>query len=316
MKIFVGRAIHEAGIAALRGAGHEIIVNEGSPLAPEALRAAVADCDAMISVPPDRVDDALLTAAPRLKIVQNYSVGVDNIDRAACAARGVPVGNTPDVLTDATADVAWALLMAAAWRVVEADAYVRRGDWRGWQPKQYWGADFNGATLGVVGFGRIGQAVAKRALGFNMELVYWNRSDRGEEAAALGAKRVGLDELLQRSDFVSLNCALTDDTRGLIGARELDLMKPSAILVNTARGAVVEQSALTAALKNRTIAGAGLDVFTNEPLPADDALTTLSNVVLTPHYGSATERTRGKMSMLCAENVLAALEGKPIPHLI
>jgi glyoxylate reductase len=316
MKIFVGRAIHDAGLEALRAAGHELVVHDGPPLSPEALRQSVHDCDAMISVPPDKIDDALLNAAPNLRIVQNFSVGVDNIDRAACAAHGVPVGNTPDVLTDATADVAWALLMAAAWRVVEADAFVRRGDWLGWEPRQYWGADFAGATLGIIGFGRIGQAVARRARGFGMNLIYWNRSDRSAEARELNANRVELDELLRASDFVSINCALTDDTRGLLSARELGLMKPSAILVNTARGAVVDQHALGEALKNYTIRGAGLDVFAQEPLPLDDALVQLPNVVLTPHYGSATERTRAKMSQLCADNILTALGGQPIPHLV
>ncbi|HEX8550889.1 MAG TPA: D-glycerate dehydrogenase [Abditibacteriaceae bacterium] len=315
MKIFVGRAIHDAGLKLLREAGYDVVVNDGPPLSPEQLRQSVRDCDALISVPPDKIDSALLDVAPNLRIVQNYSVGVDNIDLAECAARNVPVGNTPDVLTDATADVAWALLMAAAWRVVEADAFVRRGDWRGWEPKDFWGADFNGATLGIVGFGRIGQAVARRAQGFGLKVLYWNRSER-EEALELSATRVELDVLLKQSDFVSVHCALTPDTRELLGERELGLMKPSAILVNTARGAVIDQSALAAALKHRTIRGAGLDVFEKEPLPLSDELTQLPNVVLTPHYGSATERTRAAMSRLCGENVLAALRGDAIPHLV
>ena len=314
MKIFVGRAIHDAGLEEMRRAGHEVTVNDGAPLSPEQLRDAVEGCEALVSVPPDRIDDELLDAARALRVVQNYSVGVDNIDLQACAARGIGVGNTPDVLTDATADVAWALLMAASWRVVEADRFVRAGEWKGWEPRGYWGADFAGATLGIVGVGRIGQAVAKRAAGFGMNIIYWNRSDRNEQAKALNATRVELDELLKTSDFVSVHCALSDDTRGLIGARELDLMKPSAILVNTARGAVIDQNALIASLGNHAIRGAGLDVFETEPLPLDSELIQLSNVVLTPHYGSATERTRARMSQLCATNVLAALRGEALPH--
>jgi glyoxylate reductase len=315
-KVFVGRVIPEAGLELLRNAPEvsELVVwPEAWAPSPEQMREAVADCEAILNAPPSRIDDALLDAAPHLKVVANIAVGVDTIDVEACHKRGVLVGNTPDVLTDSTADVAWALLMATAWRITEADHNVRCGQWGGWKPTDYWGTDVSNTTLGVVGFGRIGQAVARRAKSFGMEILYWNRSAKPEAESELGARRVELDALLRASDFVSVNCALTDETRGLLDASKLALMKPSAILVNTARGAVIDEAALAVALKTHKIRGAGLDVFEVEPLPKDSPLNELTNVVMAPHVGSATERTRSAMARLAARNILAGLRGEPLP---
>jgi len=319
MKVFIGRNIPAAGLQKLQNApeiSHLEIWPHAHPASPEELREAVADCDAFLAVPPDRVDEELLSAAPNLKVIANHAVGVDNIDVAACHARKILVGNTPDVLTDSTADVAWALLMASAWRVPQADFDVRNKRWGGWSPTDYWGTDVSGATLGIVGFGRIGQAVARRAHGFGMTILYWNRSAKPEAEAELGATRVELDELLKQSDFVSLHCALTDETRNLIDAEKLAQMNPSAILINTARGAVVDQNALVEALKANTIRGAGLDVFVQEPVPHGDPILQLKNVVMMPHLGSATEKTRNAMSLLAAENILAGLRGEALPHAV
>ena len=318
MKVFIGRQIPAAGLEKLKNAP-EISVLEiwphAHPATPEELRDTVRDCDGFLAVPPDRVDEDLLNSAPNLKVIANHAVGVDNIDVAACHKRKILVGNTPDVLTDSTADVTWALLMAAAWRVPQADFDVRNQRWGGWSPTDYWGTDVAGATLGIVGFGRIGQAMARRARGFGMQILYWNRSAK-PQADELGATRVELDELLQQSDFVSLHCALTNETRNLIDAEKLALMKPSAILINTARGAVVDQNALVETLREKKIRGAGLDVFVQEPVPHDDPILALPNVVMMPHLGSATEKTRDAMSLLAAENILAGLRGEPLPHAV
>jgi lactate dehydrogenase-like 2-hydroxyacid dehydrogenase len=248
----------------------------------------------------DRIDGELLDGAPRLRAIANYAVGHDNIDLAATTALGITVGVTPDVLTDATADLAFALLLAAARRLPEAMAAVRSGDWQTWEATGWLGRDVHGATLGIVGFGRIGRAVARRAAGFEMTV--------------LATRATPLDELLARSDFVSLHCPLTPETHHLIDARALALMKPSAILVNTARGGVVDQPALGAALRDGTIAGAALDVTDPEPLPADDPLLDAPNLIVLPHVGSATYTARSRMTELAVDNLLAALDGKPMPH--
>jgi lactate dehydrogenase-like 2-hydroxyacid dehydrogenase len=248
----------------------------------------------------DRVDQELLDGAPRLRAIANYAVGYDNIDLDATAARGIAVGVTPDVLTDATADLAFALLLAGARRLPEAMAAVASGQWQTWEPARWLGRDVHGATLGIIGFGRIGRAVARRAAGFEMTV--------------LATRETPLDELLARSDFVSLHCPLTAQTRHLIDARALALMKPTAILVNTARGAVVDQRALAAALTDGTIAGAALDVTDPEPLPVDDPLLDAPNLIVLPHLGSATETARARMTELAVDNLLAALDGRPMPH--
>jgi glyoxylate reductase len=281
------------------GGEHEVDVwPESVPPPREALVAGAARAEGLLTLLTDRIDAALLDAAPRLRAIANYAVGTDNIDLDGATARGIPVGNTPDVLTETTADLAFALMLAAARRIVEGDAYVRAGRWGEWAPDVLLGHDVHGATLGIVGYGRIGRAVARRAEGFGMTVLHG----------------IPLDELLERSDFVSLHAPLTPDTRGLIGRDQLARMKPSAVLVNTARGPLVDTAALEEALRDGTIAGAGLDVTDPEPLPADHPLLSAPNLVVVPHIGSASHRTREAMADMAVDNLLAALRGDRMPH--
>jgi glyoxylate reductase len=249
------------------------------------------------------VDAELFDAAPSVKAVANLAVGTDNIDLDEAARRGIPVGNTPGVLTDATADIAFALLLGIARRIAEGDRQVRDGAWAPWYPTHMIGGDTTGTTLGIVGWGRIGQAMARRGEGFGMEVIHHSRSSG-----------VPLDELLERADYVSLHTPLTADTRHLIGAPELRRMKPTAYLINTARGGVLDQVALREALELGEIAGAGLDVTDPEPLPADDPLLEAPNLLVVPHVGSATTRTRSRMAEMAVDNLLAALAGRDMPH--
>jgi glyoxylate reductase len=260
------------------------------------------------------VTERLLEQCPHLRVVSNMAVGVDNIDLAACTQRGIPVGNTPGVLTAGTADLAMALLLAIARRLVEAAADARMGRWLTWSPTGWLGTDLDGATLGIVGFGKIGKAVARRACGFGLRLLYSDPSDHPELEATLGARRVALEQLLDESDFVSLHVPLTSATRGLINAPALRRMKPGAYLINTARGPVVDAGALVEALQKGWIAGAALDVTEPEPLPPDHPLYSLPNCLIVPHIGSATANTRRRMAELAAENLLAGLSGKRLPH--
>jgi lactate dehydrogenase-like 2-hydroxyacid dehydrogenase len=262
------------------------------------------------------VDDTLLDEFPNLRVVSNMAVGVDNVDVEACTRRGLPVGNTPGVLTDATADLTWALLLAAARRIVEAATDAREGRWQQWTPDGWLGTDLRACVLGIIGMGKIGYAVAQRARGFGMRLIYCSRSGHPEAEDELGARRASLEELLAQSDFVSLHCPLTPETTGLINQAALRRMKTSAYLINTSRGAVVDQDALVAALDNHSIAGAALDVTTPEPLPSGHPLYGLANCVVAPHVGSATRGTRQKMARLACENILAALAGDPLPHCV
>ena len=279
----------------------------------EALRERVRDADGLICLLTDRIDAALLEAAPRLRVISNVAVGYDNIDLVAAAARGIPIGNTPGILTETTADLAFALLLAAARHIVEADRFVRDGRWQTWDPSLLLGRDLHDATLGIVGYGKIGQAVARRAQGFSMRVLYTARSDRVDASRHPG-EPVALDDLLRRSDFVSLHVPLAPQTRHMIGERELRAMKSTAILVNTARGAVVDQPALVRALNEGWIAGAGLDVMEEEPLPPSDALLSAPNVVLLPHIGSASHATRARMASMAVDNCLAGLRGEQLPH--
>jgi glyoxylate reductase len=302
-RVFVTRRLPFEALDRLR-AVHDVDEWPGDmPPSPPELRAAVADADGLLSLLTDRVGAAVLDAAPRLRAIANMAVGTDNIDVAAAAARGIPVGNTPDVLTDATADLAFALLLALARRIVPGAAAVRAGEWRTWEPARNLGADLAGATLGIVGWGRIGRAVARRAEGFGMKVIHSSRSSG-----------VALEEVLEASDFVSLHVPLTDETRHLIDAGALALMRPTALLVNTARGGVVDQDALREALHAGTIAGAALDVTDPEPLPPDHPLLDAPNLLVVPHVGSATVHTRAKMAAMAVDNLLAALDGRPMPH--
>jgi glyoxylate reductase len=280
----------------------------------EQLIASARECAGLLTLVRDRVDDDLLSELPSLKIVANYGVGYDNIDVTAATRHRVMVTNTPGVLTDATADLAWTLMLASARRVVEGERMMRTGAYHGWDPKMLVGADVFGQTLGVVGFGRIGQAVARRARGFDMRILYEDAVEM-PQAKDLGATRVDLDTILAESDFISLHVALTPETHHLIGEAQLRRMKPTAHLVNTSRGPVIDEAALVRALREGWIAGAGLDVFEREP-ELSPGLAELGNVVLLPHLGSATKGSRAGMSRLAAENVIAALGGERPPTIV
>ncbi len=295
----------------------EVVENQKDvPYAPEALAVALADCEGLMCALTDKVDAALLVRAPQLKVAANIAVGYNNIDVPACTARGVMATNTPGVLDDSTADLAWALMLSTARRITEVERRIRAGEWTGWRLKQWLGIDVHHATLGIVGMGRIGQAIARRALGFDMKVVYHNRKRIAPELERkCNAAYLSLDELLSQSDFVVLQVPYTPDTHHLIGAAQLKKMKPSAILINSTRGGVVDDAALVAALKDSTIRGAGLDVYENEPKLAPEFLK-LDNVVLAPHIGSSTEATRKAMAMLAAQNLVAALQGRTPPNLV
>lgn len=267
------------------------------------LLARAENADGLLCTLSDNIDAKFIETCPRLRVISNYGVGVDNLDLAAAQRRGIAVGNTPDVLTAPTADLAWALLLACARRLPELDKLVRDGGWKDWGPTSWLGKDVTGATLGIIGYGRIGQAVARRAQGFEMNVIHASRSGG-----------VPLRELLENADFVSLHCPLTPQTYHLIGADELAQMKSSAILINTARGKVVDQSALSEALTSGAIAGAGLDVTDPEPLPPNDPLLAAPNLIVLPHIGSATYSTRAKMAEMAVDNVLAGLSDVALPY--
>lgn len=288
---------------------------DATQLDPE-LRARLGEADGLYTLLTIPVTEALLDQAPRLRVVSNMAVGVDNIDLEACTRRGIPVGHTPGVLTDGTADLAMALLLAIARRLPEASQDARGGRWQTWSPTGWLGADLDGATLGIVGLGKIGQAVARRASAFGVNLVYTDTSDHPEIESQLGARRLGLDELLHRSDFVSLHVPLTEETRGMIDEGALQSMQPTAILVNTARGPIVDTAALTLALQEGWIRAAALDVTDPEPLPPDHPLYALDNCLVVPHIGSATWNTRRRMAERACENLLAGLEGQRLPFCV
>ena len=316
-RVFVTRELPGDRFAALRAdADFELDIWPGDfPPPQDDLLERVRGVDGIVCLITDRIDEAVLEAAgPQLRVVSQMAVGVDNVDVAGCTARGIAVGNTPGVLTETTADLVWALILATARRVVESAAFVERGDWRTWGPLLMAGVDVHDCTLGIVGFGAIGQAVARRAQGFGMRTLYWNRTPRPERAAELGAQLRRLDQLLAESDFVSLNVALNEDTRHLIDAEALAKMLPHAILINTARGPIVEESALIEALRAGTIGGAGLDVTEVEPVDPSSPLLRMDNVIVLPHIGSASLATRAKMADIAVANLRAALADEPLPH--
>jgi lactate dehydrogenase-like 2-hydroxyacid dehydrogenase len=283
---------------------------------PETLARRLADKDGVMCALTDRIDDKLLARCPRLKAVANIAVGYNNIDLPACTARGVMATNTPGVLDDSTADLAWALILGTARRLTELERRVRAGEWTGWRLKQWLGVDVHHATLGIFGMGRIGQAIARRAAGFEMKVVYHNRRRLAADIERrLGGTYVTQDELLRQADFVVLQVPYSPETHHMIGARELKLMKPTAVLINSTRGGVVDDAALIAALRSGVIRAAGLDVFENEPRLNPEFLR-LDNVVLMPHIGSSTEATRRAMAMTAAQNLVAALTGGEPPNLL
>ncbi len=302
-RCFVARELPGAALDRLRAA-HETEVWDGDgPPPAETFRERVAGCEGLLSLLTDTVDAELIAAAPALRVISNYAVGVDNVDVAAATARGIPVGHTPDVLTDSTADLAVGLMLAIARRIPEGERIVRAGGWSTWSPQWMLGRDLDGATVGIVGGGRIGSAVARRLVGFGCEVFVAGREGP-----------TPFPDLLEHSDFVSLHVPLNPGTRNLIGEAELQAMKPSAYLVNTARGPIVDQAALARALREGWIAGAALDVTEPEPLPPDDPLLEAPNLIVIPHLGSATERTRAAMADLAVANLLAGLAGEPMPN--
>ncbi|MFM1651734.1 2-hydroxyacid dehydrogenase [Brevibacillus sp. B_LB10_24] len=314
--VFIPNRISESALALL-GERCEVDYRDiEEKLDDESFFAALQQADGLMVYSRHKITPAVLDKAPRLRIVSNIAVGYDNLDLPALTARGILATNTPDVLTETTADLTFALLMAAARRIPEADRFVKDGQWNEWRPSLMLGKDVHGATIGIVGMGRIGEAVARRAKGFDMKILYHNRSRKSDAEQSLGAEYVTLDELLSRSDYVVLMTPFTPDTEGLMGARELGLMKKDAILVNTSRGRVVDEQALIQALTERQIGGAALDVFQTEPIPKDNPLLSLPHVVTSPHIGSATRETREKMAMKAARNMLAGLFGERPENLL
>ena len=305
------RVIPAPALASIREVCDMTVWQDELPPPYDTLTEQAAQSDGLLTLLSDRINVELLQAAPTLKVVSQMAVGFDNIDVKAATARGIPVGHTPGVLTDTTADFAFALLMAAARRISESERFVRAGKWRTWGPTAFMGQDVHGATLGIIGMGRIGQAVARRAHGFDMRVIYHDRTPKEIEAESLA-----LGEVLAQADFLSLHIPLTPDTTHLIDARAFKLMKPAAILINTSRGPVVDSEALYEALTSGQIAGAALDVTEPEPIPMSSPLLTLDNCLIVPHIASSSVATRTRMAVMAAENLLAGLENRRLPHCV
>lgn len=317
-KVFVARKMAAEALETIASATEMELWAGELPPPRDVYLQKVRDIDGLLSILTDKIDAEIMDASPRLKVVSNMAVGFDNIDVPAATSRGILVGNTPGVLTETTADFAFTLLMAAARRVVEGDKYTRRGDWKTWGPMILLGYDVHHATLGIIGSGRIGMEMAKRARGFDMKVLYHDVVRRKpEEEAALGLEYVpNLEELLSRADFVTVHVPLTADTHHMISTREFAAMKPTAVLVNSARGPVVDPKALYEALKSGQIFAAGLDVTDPEPIPMDDPLLTLDNIVIAPHIASGSVATRTKMANMAAANLLAGLKGELPPNCV
>jgi glyoxylate reductase len=312
-KVYVTRIIPQAGLDLIREFAETTVWEEPLPPPREVLLKESEDADGLVSLLTDRIDGELLDACPRLRVVSNMAVGFDNINLADVSDRGVLAGNTPGVLTETTADFAFALLMAAARRIVEGADYVRAGQWKTWGPMLLLGSDVHHATLGLVGLGRIGAEVAKRAHGFDMHVMYYDVVRRPDLEATLGLEYAPLDIVLANADFVSVHTPLAPETHHLMNRERFEQMKPSAILINTSRGQVVDTDALVAALRDSEIRGAALDVTDPEPLPADHPLVAMPNCLVVPHIASASEVTRGKMAEIAAQNLIAGLKGEPLP---
>lgn len=316
MKVFVTRQIPQKGLEMLKARFEVEIGASDRNLSRREICEGTKDADALVCLLSDAIDEEILSGAKKLKIIANYAVGYNNINVEYAKEHGIFVTNTPGVLTETTADLTWALMLSVARRIVEADKFTRSGKFKGWEPELMLGSDVFGKTLGVIGAGRIGQAVMKRAIGFGMRVIYYSKSRLPLDIESnLNASYVSLEKLLKEADFVSLHVPLTKNTYHMIGEDQLSLMKRTAYLINTARGPVVDEEALVKFLKEKRIAGAALDVFENEPL-LTPGLTELDNVVITPHIGSASKETREKMSVIVAENVIAALEGKIPPNCV
>ncbi len=315
-KVFITRRIPEAGLKLIDAVCDAVVWQEALPPTRAVLIENCRGVAGILSMLSDKIDDEVMQAAGSgLRVISNYAVGFDNIDLAAATARHIAVGNTPGVLTDATADMAFALMMSAGRRIVEADAMVRQGRWKTWGPSILLGVDFVGKTLGIIGYGRIGQAMAKRAAGFEMRVIYYDPT--AEPVSGINAEKVDdLDALICQSDFISLHVPLTPKTHHLINDEKFAIMKPNVVLINTARGAIIDSGALYRALASNRIFAAGLDVTDPEPIPVDDPLLTLENIVIAPHIASASHYTRTKMAQMAAENLLAGLNGERLPHCV
>ena len=311
-KVFVTREIPEKGLRLVRDFCDAEVWPGEMPPSRDALLHAVENVDGVLSLLTDRIDAVLMDSARKLRVISNMAVGVDNVEIPAATARHIPVGNTPGAMTDATADMTFALMMAAARRIVEGEKYVRGGKWKTWGPQLLLGADFAGSTWGIIGFGRIGQAVARRARGFDLRVIYHDP----QAAPVYDAVPVSLEQLLRTADFISIHVPLTTATRHMINTETLRLVKPGAILVNTARGPVVDHDALYAALKGNQLFAAALDVTEPEPIPADHPLLELTNCIIVPHLGSASRWTRDQMAYLAAQNLISGLKGERLPHCV
>ena len=315
-KVFVTRVIPDKGLELIKDFCEVNLWESELPPSRDELMHRVQGVDGLLCLLTDKVDGEVMDAAgEQLKVISNFAVGYDNIDVNAATARKLPVGNTPDVLTDATADFAFTLMLSAGRRVLEGDRYVRAGKWQTWGPMLLLGTEMRGSTLGLVGFGRIGKAMARRAVGFDMRVIYYDPSETRQDPD-VKATRVDFETLLEESDFISLHTPLTPDTHHLIDSEALSMMKPSAVLVNTSRGAVVDMDALYEALKFKRIFAAGLDVTEPEPLPADHPLLMLDNIVIVPHIASASKTARDKMAWLAAKNLIAGLKGDHLPNCV
>lgn len=315
MKVFITRRIPESGINLLKKHHTVTVSKKDRVLSKQEIIDQAEDVDGLLCLLTDTIDEEVISSLPNLKMIANYAVGYNNIDVSYATKKKIPVSNTPDVLTDTTAELAWALIFAVARRIVEADSFSREGKYEGWGPMLLLGEDITKKTLGIIGAGRIGTAMALKSKGFDMNILYVDNQKNECLESELGAQKTNLRDLLKKSDIISLHVPLTDKTRHLIGKEELDLMKKTAIIVNTSRGPVIDEKALINALKNENIFGAGLDVYEHEPkIPKEFKL--LDNIVILPHVGSATKDTRSNMSMMAAENMIAGLKGKKPPNCV
>jgi len=313
--IFVTRKIPEKGVSILKKFAEVEIYDGDIPPPKSLIIEKVKVADALLSLLTDPIDEEVLKAGEKLKVVSNYAVGYDNIDIETATKLGIMVTNTPGILTEATAELTWSLILAITRRVIEADRYVREGKFKGWSPTLFLGTELKGKTLGIIGLGRIGQAVARKAKAFSMKVIYTDRERNKKVEVEIGAQPVSIDTILRESDILSLHVPLTPETYHLIGEYELRKMKSTAYLINTSRGAVVDEKALIKALKNRWIAGCGLDVYEEEPKIPED-LKKMENVILLPHLGSATQETRERMAIVAAKNIEAALLGQIPENLV
>jgi|HigsolmetaAR201D_1030396.scaffolds.fasta_scaffold03859_3 glyoxylate reductase len=313
-KVFLTRNIPAGPLERLRQAVDLDVWPGDLPPPRDELLRRVADCDGLLCMLTDKIDNEVFDAAPRLRVVSQMAVGFENIDVAAATARGIPVGNTPGVLTDTTADVAWMLILAAGRRALDGVRYIANGQWRTWEPMALLGTEVTGATLGIYGLGAIGAAVARRAKGFNMRVLYSAHREKPDVAAEVGATFVDFPTLLRESDFLSIHCPLNPQTRKLFNAEAFAQMKKGAIVINTARGGVLDQDALLEAVRSGHLGGAGLDVTDPEPIAPDHPLLQQERIIVVPHIGSSTVRTRTRMADLAVDNLLAGLRGEPLKH--